>query len=106
MLGCFFLKVKMQDLIYLKRLLQSATTSMFAVFRELELPDEIIDKICRAEKNGVEEVVTYLKELNIPSKDKIIRSYVISWAVTTIAICGQCGMVLEKKENDANSDHP
>ena len=86
----------MQDTAYLFKLLNSACTSMFAMFRELDLPEEIIDQIINNNPKGLENAVGYLKQVEIPPKEKTIRATAISWAINTIAICGQCGMKLQK----------
>jgi hypothetical protein len=86
----------MQDTAYLFKLLNSACTSMFAMFRELELPEEIIDQIINNNPKGLENAVGYLKQAQISNSEKTIRATAISWAINTIAICGQCGMKLEK----------
>ena len=92
------------DTVYLGKLLNSATTAMFAVFSALELPQEIIDQIISNDPKGLEECVGYLKAADLPPREKEIRTRVISWAISTIAICGQCGMVLQKHEETQTPD--
>ena len=85
-----------QDTAYLFRLLNSACTAMFAMFKELNLPEEIIAQIINNNPKGLENAVAYLKQSEMPTNQKTIRATSISWAIATIAICGQCGMKLEK----------
>jgi hypothetical protein len=52
----------MQDTAYLFRLLNSACASMFSMFRELKLPDEILDGIINHDPKALENAIAYLKE--------------------------------------------
>jgi uncharacterized protein YdcH (DUF465 family) len=97
-----------QDTAYLFNLLNSACNAMFVMFKELELPEEIIDTIIANNPKALDNAVDYLKQNQVDYKDKIVKATAIRWAITTIAICGQCGMKLEKdiqKESIVSSAH-
>lgn len=84
------------DRVYLGKLLNSATIAMFAVFDNLRMPREIIDKIVANDPKGLEECIAFLKSSDLSDRERELRARIISWAISTIAICGQCGMVLQK----------
>jgi hypothetical protein len=93
----------MQDTAYLFRLLNSACASMFSMFQELKLPEEILDGIINNDSKTVENAIAYLKEDQVSDTERIIKATAIRWAINTIAICGQCGMKLEKDIAQENS---
>ena len=77
---------------------------MFAVLREAEIPQEIIDKMIQSVTYNnslqfVKEFIDWIKQQERWNDDeKSLRTNIISWAIGTVSIGLAIGIGLEKKE--------
>lgn len=95
----------MQNKQHLAKLLNASMRAMFATFREAELPQDILDGIIANNKQSLSDSVLFLKQSDISDRERALKANIISWAINTIAIAGELGMVLEKNE-DAIAELP
>lgn len=89
----------MQDRQHLAKLLNASMSAMFATFREAELPQDILDGIIANNKQSLSDSILFLKQNDISDKERALKANIISWAINTIAIAAELGMVLEKNED-------
>lgn len=89
----------MEDRQHLAKLLNSAMSAMFATFREAELPQDILDGIIANNKQSLSDSILFLRQSDISDRERAMKANIISWAINTIAIAGELGMVLEKNED-------
>lgn len=79
----------------ISKLLNSQMSSMFASWREAKIPDAAIDAIVAQDKTGLDNAIAYLRESDYPDNERALRANLISWAISTIALAAELGMVLE-----------
>ena len=88
------------DRKHLAKLLNSLNSAMFATFREAEIPEAVLDGIMKNDPKALEGSVAYLRAAEIPDKERALKANIISWAVNTIAITGELGMINVKNETE------
>lgn len=90
-----------QELIseeHLGKMINSMAIAMFAVWRELKMPDEIFDAIIKGDSKALDESISYLKALDIPDKERALKANVLNWVINTVGLGYQLGAIFQKDE--------
>jgi len=88
-----------QNQTYVGKTLNSMTSSMFQAFVDADIPKDVLDGILEHNKQPMVDYVSYLKNSDLPDKERSLRINLISWAISTVETARLLGMELVKNEN-------
>lgn len=88
------------DRKHISKLLNSQVSAMFASWREANIPMQALDSIIANDKEGFAHAVSYLKQSDMTDSERALRANLMSWAISTIGLAAELGMVLEKNETE------
>lgn len=78
----------------LGKILGSTVTAMFAMYRGLEMPEQIIRSVLSGDAQALKKATDYLRASEVPEKERALKGELLVLVINIVALSHQLGGVI------------